>query len=285
MDDASLRADMIEGLEHELGSAVEPPVLTALQRVSREPFVADSSTSADAADDGHSLSLAAVVRLLMALDADDGDEVLVVGAGVGYSVALLAEIAGARRVHAVDIDRTAVAAARSNLDTAGYGAVLVDRADGANGLPAYAPYDRILVEAAVVEPPRALRNQLAPGGRIAYPRGTGVQTIAAVERATADSGADGWTDREADGRVDREADSRADAPEVTPEPTDSDDDAPVGFKTVDTFGPVRLRPMLVDGEQRGVERNRTRREDAEHAAQGGRHNGWEQGWIDWDDQL
>lgn len=277
MDDASLRADMIEGLEHELGSSVEPPVLTALQRVPREPFVVDSSTSADAADDAHSLSLAAVVRLLTSLDADDGDEVLVVGAGVGYSVALLAEIAGARRVHAVDIDRTAVAAARSNLDAAGYGAVLVDRADGANGLPAYAPYDRILVEAAVVEPPRALRDQLAPGGRIAYPRGTGVQTIAAVERATADPGVDGGADREADGR--------ADAPAVTPEPTDSEDGAPAGFETVDTFGPVRLRPMLVDGEQRGVERNRTRREDAEHAAQGGRHNGWEQGWIDWDDQL
>lgn len=277
MDDASLRADMIEGLEHELGSPVEPPVLTALQRVPREPFVDDPSPNTDATDDAHSLSLAAVVRLLTALDAEDGDEVLVVGAGVGYSVALLAEIAGARRVHAVDIDRAAVAAARSNLDAAGYGAVLVDRADGANGLPAYAPYDRILVETAVVEPPRALRDQLTPDGRIAYPRGTGVQTIAAVERATAGPGADN--------RADRKADGRADTPAATPEPTGSDDDAPAGFETVGTFGPVRLRPMLVDGEQRGVERNRTRREDAEHAAQGRRPNGWEQEWIDWDDKL
>ena len=276
MDDASLRADMIEGLEHELGSAVEPPVLTALQRVPREPFVDDSSPDADTADDAHSLSLAAAVRLLTALNAADGDEVLVVGAGVGYSVALLAEIAGARRVHAVDIDRAAVSTARSNLDAAGYGAVLVDRADGANGLPAYAPYDRILVETAVVEPPRALRDQLTPDGRIAYPRGTGVQTIAAVERTPADLGADDRANREADGRVD--------TPAVTHGSPDSDDDAPPGFETVDTFGPVRLRPMLVDGEQRGVERNRTRREDAEHAARG-RRNGWEQEWIDWDDRL
>jgi len=64
-----------------------------------------------------------VVRLISALDADAGDEVLVVGAGVGYSVALLAEIAGARHIHAIDIDREAVAIARSNLSTAGYDAV------------------------------------------------------------------------------------------------------------------------------------------------------------------
>jgi protein-L-isoaspartate(D-aspartate) O-methyltransferase len=169
---------------------------------------------------------------------------------------MLAEIAGARRVHAVDIDRAAVHAARSNLDAAGYGAVLVDRADGADGLPAYAPYDRILLEAAVVEPPRPLREQLAPGGRIVYPRGAGVQTVAAIEPTPA-------------------ADAESD-----------DDPAPPGFATVETHGPARLQPMLVDGEQPGTERNRTRREDAERAERGRqRRHGWEQDWIDWDDRI
>ncbi|ELZ43855.1 protein-L-isoaspartate(D-aspartate) O-methyltransferase [Halorubrum californiense DSM 19288] len=258
MDDASLRADMIEGLEHQIGEPIEPPVLTALQRVPRDPFVDDLPRTADG-DDPHSLALPTLVRLLTALDAEEGDSVLIVGAGVGYSVATLAEITGARHVHAIDIDRSAVVAARSNLDAAGYGAVLVDRADGADGLPAYAPYDRILLETAVVEPPRPLREQLASGGRIVYPRGAGVQTVAAIEPT---------------------AEANTDA-------VDADDDpAPEGFATVETHGPARLQPMLVDGEQPGAERNRTRREEAERAERGRqRRHGWEQDWIDWDDRL
>jgi protein-L-isoaspartate(D-aspartate) O-methyltransferase len=271
MDDASLRADMIEGLEHAIGEPVEEPVLTALQRVPRDPFVDDSPRRGADGDDPHTLSLETVVRLVTALDAREGDTVLVVGAGVGYSVALLAEIAGARRVHAVDIDRAAVAAARSNLDATGYEAALVDRADGADGLPAYAPYDRILLEAAVVEPPRALRDQLAPGGRIAYPRGTGLQTVAAIERA--------------DGADDDSGPNAAPSASA-PRDDDAEDPAPDGFETVATHGPARVRPMLVDGEQPGVERNRTRREDAEHAERGRRRrHGWEQDWIDWDDRI
>ncbi|GAA0546479.1 methyltransferase [Halorubrum ejinorense] len=277
MDDASLRADMIEGLEHQIGESLEPPVLTALQRVPRDPFVDDTPRSGTVDDDDpHSLSLATVVRLVTALDATEGDSVLVVGAGIGYSVAMLAEIAGARHVHAVDIDRAAVVAARSNLDAAGYEAVLVDRADGADGLPAYAPYDRILLEAAVVEPPRALREQLAPGGRLVYPRGAGVQTVAAIE-PSADADAAGAST--ADGPA-------ADAPAADPGAGDGEDPAPAGFETVETHGPARLKPMLVDGEQPGVERNRARREDAEHAERDRRRrHGWEQDWIDWDDHL
>ncbi|MBP1902633.1 protein-L-isoaspartate(D-aspartate) O-methyltransferase [Halorubrum trapanicum] len=263
MDEASLRADMIEGLEHQIGEPIEPPVLTALQRVPRDPFVDDSPRGgAVDGEDPHSLSIETVVRLVTALDAADGDTVLVVGAGIGYSVAMLAEIVGARHVHAVDIDRSAVVAARSNLDAAGYGAVLVDRADGADGLPAYAPYDRILLEAAVVEPPRALREQLAPDGRIVYPRGAGVQTVAAIEPSPA---------------ANADADDASEA---------DDDPAPAGFETVETHGPARLQPMLVEGEQPGTERNRTRREDAEHAERGRRRrHGWEQDWIDWDDRI
>ncbi|EMA65172.1 protein-L-isoaspartate(D-aspartate) O-methyltransferase [Halorubrum aidingense JCM 13560] len=262
MDEASLRADMIEGLEHQIGEPLGASVLTALKRVPRDAFVDDApyATGASSEADARALAPAIVVRLLTALAADEGDEVLVVGAGVGYSVAMLAEIAGARHVHAVDIDREAVSTARSNLSAAGYDAVLVDRRDGANGLPEYAPYDRILLEAAVVEPPRALREQLADGGRIVYPRGTTTQTIAAIESDTVESPATG-----------------VDSPP---------DEAPPGFVTVETAGPVGLRPMLVDGEQAGVERNRTRREDAERAEQGhfAKH-GWEQEWIDWDDRL
>ncbi|MFD1570516.1 protein-L-isoaspartate O-methyltransferase family protein [Halorubrum laminariae] len=278
MDEASIRADAIEGLEHQLDEPLDASVLTALQRVPREPFVDDTTRASGAGrtdDDNESLSIQTVVRLITALDVTRGDEVLVVGAGAGYSVALLAEIAGPRHVHAVDIDREAVWSARSNLSTAGYDAVLVDRRDGVNGLPEYAPYDRILLEAAVVEPPRALRDQLAANGRIVYPRGTTAQTIAAIE-PDSENKSTGDTGRDVDA-----------GPETTPsQPPDGDDAAPQGFSTVETAGPVRIDPMLVDGEQAGVERNRTRREDAEWAKRGHfASHGWEQEWIDWDDRI
>ncbi|WP_418284086.1 protein-L-isoaspartate O-methyltransferase family protein [Halorubrum sp. DTA46] len=261
MDEASIQVDMIEGLEHQLGEPLGASVLTALQRVPRDAFVDDAPHANGASEDAGTRVLApeTVVRLITALDVDEGDDVLVVGAGVGYSVAMLAEIAGARHVHAVDIDREAVSIARSNLSTAGYDAALVDRRDGANGLPEYAPYDRILIEAAVLEPPRALGTQLADDGRIVYPRGTTTQTIVAIE---------------------------PDDDRASPLDADGDDDAPPGFVTVEKAGPAALRPMLVDGEQAGVERNRTRREEAEYAEQGRfAGHGWEQEWIDWDDRI
>jgi protein-L-isoaspartate(D-aspartate) O-methyltransferase len=260
MDPAVLRDDMVDRLVHESKGGVDSERLTvAMRTVTREDFLPEDRDAYADRDfeflGTRGLAPSTGARLIELLEPSRGDDVLVVGAGVGYSVAMLAEIAGARHVHAIDIDREAVSLARSNLSAAGYDAVLVDRRDGANGLPEYAPYDRILMETAVLEPPRALREQLADGGRLVYPRGNAVQTVAAVEPA----------------------------PDGT---TESDDDAPPGFRTVETAGPARLRPMLVDGEQRGVERNRTRREDAERAEQGhfARH-GWEQDWIDWDDRL
>ena len=264
MDEAALRADMIEGLEHRLGDPLGGAVLNALQAVPRAAFVDDAPYADRASEAAGTRALAptTVARLLTALDATAGDDVLVVGAGVGYTSAALAEITGARHVHAVDIDRQAVHLARSNLADAGYDAVFVDCRDGAQGVPEYAPYDRILLEAAVVTPPRALcGEQLAAGGRVVYPRGVGDQTIVAIERQT-----------------DTERQSVEDA-------GSAEEAVPDGFHTVETSGPARLRPMLVDGEQAGVERNRTRREDAELARQDHRaRHGWEQEWIDWETQ-
>jgi len=104
-----------------------------------------------------------------------------VGAGVGYTAAVLAEIVGEQHVQAIDITRRLVYDARENLARAGYEGVLVDHGDGADGFPDYAPYDRILLEAAAVRPPAALVEQLADGGRLVMPLGTQDQTLVTVE--------------------------------------------------------------------------------------------------------
>ena len=247
MDRETLRADMVEGLEYSLDRPLDPALVDALQTVPTHEFT-DPETDGDSPG-SRSLSPELVARLLLALDAEPGDETLIVGAGVGYTAAALAEIVGGRHVHAVDIDRQLVSVARGNLRSTGYDEVLVDRRDGAKGLPEYAPFDRILVECAVVEPPRALVDQLAPGGRLVVPRGTTTQTLVAFDRGPdRDSGA---------------------------------------IEETDQFGGVQFRPMLVDGEQASAPvRNRTEREDSEFNEQGYfAPSGWEYEWLDWDERL
>lgn len=241
-----LRDDMVASLEHESKGFVESAALSvAMRSVPREEFVDETEQAyLDKAFDHRGTRVLApsmAARLLETLAPERGDSVLVVGAGVGYTAAVLAEMVGAERVHAVDITRALVHDARQNLARAGYPEVFVDRRDGADGLPEYAPFDRILLEAAAVEPPAALANQLAPDGRLVMPLGASEQTLVAVE----------------------------------------------GTEVVERAGPVAFTPLLVEGEQSGaVERNRTMREDREHAARAlDARKGWEQDWIDWDGHI
>ncbi|MFA9503111.1 protein-L-isoaspartate O-methyltransferase [Natrinema sp. H-ect1] len=185
MDPAVLREDMVDGLESPPRDVLsDEDVAVAMRDVPRHAFVDDERTAY--ADRDHEslgtrvLAPSTVARLLQALALERDQTVLIVGAGVGYTAAVTAEIVGETNVHAVDISRPLVVAARGNLAEAGYEGVLVDRRDGADGLPEYAPFDRILLEAAAVDPPRALLSQLTDRGRLVFPRGTQRQRLEAV---------------------------------------------------------------------------------------------------------
>ncbi|MGM0592130.1 MAG: protein-L-isoaspartate O-methyltransferase family protein [Halobacteriota archaeon] len=248
MDPAVLREDMVDGLEHAM--SLSERVGVAMRTVPRHEFVEDRpyDNRPTEHDGTRVLDPQTAARLVDALAPEHGDSVLVVGAGVGYTAAVIAEIVDDHNVQAVDIQRRVVLDARQNLRNAGYDGVLVDRRNGADGLPEYAPFDRILVEAAAVRPPQRLLEQLAPGGRLVMPVGGPAQTLTAMGRPTAG-------------------------------------DAEV--EVVEEFGPVALAPMLVDGEQGGgLPRNRTEREDLEYAQMGRlRRHGWEQDWVDWDEHV
>lgn len=185
MDPAVLRDDMVDSLQHDSKGVVGSAWLSAAMRsVPREAFVGEQQAYSDRPFERlgtRVLSPSTAARLLEALDPDEDDEILVVGAGVGYTAAVLAERVGAANVQAIDITRRLVLDARSNLAQAGYEGVLVDRRDGADGLSEYAPYDRILLEAAAIDPPRTLLAQLADSGRLVMPLGGGEQTLAVVD--------------------------------------------------------------------------------------------------------
>jgi protein-L-isoaspartate(D-aspartate) O-methyltransferase len=243
MEPAVLRDDMVDSLEHESKACVRSTsVSVAMRAVPRHEFVEDERGAyADRSFERFGTRILApstVGRLLEALAPGEDDSVLVVGAGVGYTAAAIAEVVGEANVQAIDITRRLVYEARQNLSRAGYQGVLVDCRDGANGFPEYAPYDRILLEAAAVRPPRALLDQLTEDGRLVMPLGAREQTLSVLDR-------NGNTER---------------------------------------LGSCAFSPMLVEGEQADtVERNRTRREDREHAQRAAqRRKGWELDWIDWD---
>lgn len=163
-------------------AVVDPYVLAAMAGVAREDFVPASHRAVAYADTSIPLgerrgmaSCAVTGRLLNALEPRPGEAVLVVGAATGYSAALLAAIGC--RVTALEADPLF---ADSLAKLSG-----VTLADGplAEGHPAGAPFDAILIDGAVEELPPALLAQLREGGRIAavlVERGVGRLTVGTV---------------------------------------------------------------------------------------------------------
>jgi len=182
MDPAVLREDLIDGLVAPPKTVLtDPDVELAMREVPRHAFVEDERVAyADRETEALGtcvLAPSTVATLVQALAVDGDEEVLIVGAGVGYTAAVIAELVGETNVYAIDLSRPLVGEARSNLATADYDGVLVDWRDGANGFPEYAPFDRILLEAAAVEPPQALREQLRDDGRLVFPRGRQLEVV------------------------------------------------------------------------------------------------------------
>src|SRR6185436_5017181 len=97
------------------------------------------------------------------------DVVLEIGTGLGYQAAVLAELA--HKVYSVEIIEALAQQAVKRLSRAGYNNVEVTVANGSHGLPAHAPYDKVMVTAAPDLIPSALINQLKPGGRMMIPAG------------------------------------------------------------------------------------------------------------------
>jgi protein-L-isoaspartate(D-aspartate) O-methyltransferase len=108
--------------------------------------------------------------MLEQLDLQPGMRVLEIGAGTGYNAALMAYLVEeAGSVVTVDIQPDLIEQARSNLDRAGFARVQAVAADGGEGYPPGAPYDRIIltVSSWVITP--AWRDQLKDGGRLVLP--------------------------------------------------------------------------------------------------------------------
>jgi protein-L-isoaspartate(D-aspartate) O-methyltransferase len=150
-------------------------VLSLLAVVKREDFVPPATRAlafmdteiplGDVALGQAMLAPRVEARLLQELKVARHEKVLEVGTGSGFMAALLAH--KAQRVISLEIDAGLAASAAANLKRAGVMNASVLNQDGAEGLPAEAPFDVILLSGSVAEVPAALLAQLKVGGRLA----------------------------------------------------------------------------------------------------------------------
>lgn len=102
------------------------------------------------------------------LDVHRHQKILEVGTGSGYQTAVLLELGA--RVYTIERQRQLFLNAQKILTPLNYKPVFI-YGDGYEGLPAYAPFDRILITAAATEIPQTLLNQLSISGALVVPEG------------------------------------------------------------------------------------------------------------------
>ena len=102
------------------------------------------------------------------LDIQKGDKVLEIGTGSGYQAAVLLEMGAA--VFTIERHKILNLGAQGLLPKIGYRPRFF-YGDGFEGLPSYAPFDKILVTAGAAEIPEKLVEQLKPGGKMVVPLG------------------------------------------------------------------------------------------------------------------
>ncbi|MCI0750847.1 MAG: protein-L-isoaspartate(D-aspartate) O-methyltransferase [Flammeovirgaceae bacterium] len=96
------------------------------------------------------------------------DKVLEIGTGSGYQACILMELGAT--LYTIEYNRVLFEKTRDFLPLMGYKPFFI-YGDGSKGLPAKAPFDRIIVTAAAPIVPEALTNQLAEGGILIIPVG------------------------------------------------------------------------------------------------------------------
>ncbi|NPA46958.1 MAG: protein-L-isoaspartate(D-aspartate) O-methyltransferase [Chlorobi bacterium] len=157
-------------------------VLQAIERIPRHRFI-DPALGPYAYEDrplpiGSEQTISqpfTVAYMTQLLDLKPGMKVLEIGTGSGYQTAVLLEMGA--RVYSVERIKSLYEETKERLEALGYYPERLVYGDGYKGLPAFAPYDRIIVTAAAPYVPPALVEQLAPGGKMVIPVGKGTQDM------------------------------------------------------------------------------------------------------------
>jgi protein-L-isoaspartate(D-aspartate) O-methyltransferase len=149
----------------------DPRIQAAMGAVPREQFVpaamralAYADVPVEVAPGRHLLDPRTFAKLLELAELRPTDKVLDVGSATGYSAAILARLVHA--VFALEQDAELARLASELLPAAGGARVEVIKGIFAEGYRPQAPFDAIVVNGALPEPPEMLLGQLAEGGRL-----------------------------------------------------------------------------------------------------------------------
>ncbi len=171
VDLADARRNMVD-CQLRTNRITDPAVIEAFETVPREEFVDDRHRSVAYADEDlplgngrYLMEPMVFARLVQALEISENDIVLDIGAGTGYSAAILARLSAT--VVAIESDSGLSARANKTLtDNAVDNAVVIE-APLAEGVPGTRPYGVICIEGSVSDIPDNILDQLAEGGRLA----------------------------------------------------------------------------------------------------------------------
>ncbi len=164
------RSNMVEQ-QIRTWEVLDQAVLDLLYVVPREDFVPGAYRTLAFADleipigEGQKMMTPKLeARIVQELAPRKTERVLEVGTGSGYLTALLAHRAA--HVHSVEIHPALAAFGRGNLERHGADNVTLETGDAARGWPTRAPYDVIVLTGSTPVLPKALLEQLSPGGRL-----------------------------------------------------------------------------------------------------------------------
>jgi protein-L-isoaspartate(D-aspartate) O-methyltransferase len=153
-----------------------PEVIAALLAVPRHRFVPPELVASAYRDhplpigEGQTISQPYIVALMTeALGIQPGQRVLEVGTGSGYQAAVLSTMKA--QVYTIEIVPRLYESAAAALKRTGHSEVACRLGDGYLGWPEAAPFDAVLITAAVDHIPQPLISQMKEGGRLVLPMG------------------------------------------------------------------------------------------------------------------
>lgn len=196
----SMRRAMVES-QLRTNDINDPAIIRAILSIPREDYVPAERRATAYIDrpvpltEGRALNPPlATARLLMAASVSTGQKVLLIGAAMGYTAALLCALGA--RVVAVESDPALAARAREMLAPRRQATVIEGPLEA--GHPDDAPYDILFIDGAVEVMPEALIEQLKVRGRAVVARvEQGVTRLCMGVRSAGGFGASAFADSEA----------------------------------------------------------------------------------------